>query len=200
MNPKQSRYFTYIRPVIKSKGVQEYGPLIFSLIMVSFFSIFALRPTLTTIAGLQKAIETQNQTYDQLVQKIETIKTAKNNYLALNPKAREQVEQLIPNDTALPTLIEELRGIAKQYDASIAGLQFEAMELDGKPEKLVKTPAQKELLFTMNLRGNYSSIVQFIDSLTKINRVISIDAISMRTATDGALSISVNGRAHYFKH
>jgi Tfp pilus assembly protein PilO len=200
MNPKTSRYYTYIRPVIKSKGVQEYGPLIFSLIMVSFFSIFALRPTLTTIASLQKAIETQNQTYNQLVQKVETIKIAKNNYLALNPQTRDQVEQLLPNDTALPSLIEELRGIAKTYDASIAGLQFEALDLDGKPEKLIKTPAQKEIPFTMNLRGNYSSMIQFIDSLTKINRIISIDAISMRTTTDGSLSISVNGRAHYFKH
>jgi Tfp pilus assembly protein PilO len=200
MNPKTSRYYTYIRPVIKSKGVQEYGPLIFSLIMVSFFSIFALRPTLTTIASLQKAIETQNQTYNQLVQKVETIKLAKNNYLALNPQTRDQVEQLLPNDTALPSLIEELRGIAKTYDASIAGLQFEALDLDGKPEKLIKTPAQKEIPFTMNLRGNYLSMIQFIDSLTKINRIISIDAISMRTTTDGSLSISVNGRAHYFKH
>lgn len=200
MNPKQSRYYTYIRPIIKAKGVQEYGPLIFSLIMVSFFSIFALRPTLTTIASLQKAIETQNQTYDQIVQKIETIKTAKNNYLALSPSSRDQVERLVPNDTALPALIEELRGLARTYDASISGLQFESLDLDGKPEKLVKTPAQKEILFTMTLRGNYTSLTQFIDSLTKINRVISIDSVSMRTATDGSLAISLNGRAHYFKH
>ncbi len=168
--------------------------------MVSFFSIFALRPTLTTIASLQKAIEKQNTTYDQITQKIETIKVAKNNYLAINPTARERTEQLVPNDTALPTLIEEIRAIAKTYDASIAGLQFEALDLDGKPTTLQKTPTQKEIPFTINFRGEYSTMTQVVESLSKINRLITIDAITMRSSLDGSITMSINAKAHYFKH
>jgi len=201
MTPQKSRYYTYIKPIIRSKKVQEYGPLIFSLIMVSFFSIFALRPTLTTIASLQKAIETQNALYNQLSEKIETIRTAKNNYLAMDPIAREAIDSLIPNETALPELINDIRSLAAVYDASISGLQFETLDLDGKPVNLVRQPAAKEIPFTINIRGEYITILQFLDSLNKIDRIISIDTITVRGGVeDEGLSMSVNARAHYFKH
>ena len=168
--------------------------------MVSFFRIFALRPTLTTITSLQKAIVQQNQILDQMVQKIETIKTAKNNYLAINASSRDQLDRLVPNDTALPSLIEELRAVARSYDASISGLQFESLDLDGKPTTLIKTPAEKEILFTLNMKGSYTNLSQFIDSLTKIDRVITIESVTMRGTTDDQISMSINAKAHYFKH
>lgn len=201
MTPQKSRYYTYIKPIVQSKKMQEYRPLIFSLVMVSFFSIFALRPTLTTIASLQKAIESQNALYNQVTEKIETIKTARNNYLAMDPVSREAIDSLIPNETALPDLINDLRSLAKVYDASISGLQFEALDLDGKPKNLVKQPAPKEIPFTMNLKGEYITLLQFINSLNKIDRIISVDTVTVRGSTDDeGLTMSINAKAHYFKH
>ncbi len=200
MTPQKSRYFTYIKPIIRSKKIQEYRPLIFSLVMVSFFSIFALRPTLTTIASLQKAIETQTALLDQLSEKIETITVAKNNYLAMDPFTRETIESLIPNETALPDLINEIRSLAQVYEASISGLQFETLDLDGKPVTLIRQPAMKEIPFTINIRGEYITLLQFLDSLNKIDRIISINTVTVRGEDNGSLSMSINAKAHYFKH
>jgi len=200
MSPQKSRYYTYIKPIVQSRKIQEYGPLIFSLVMVSFFSIFALRPTLTTIASLQKAIESQNTLKTQVSEKIETLTLAKNNYLAMDPITRESIDSLIPNETALPELINEIRSLAEVYEASISGLQFETLDLDGKPKVLVKQPAPKEIPFTMNLKGEYITLLQFLNALNKIDRIISINSITVRGTEDDGLTMSINARAHYFKH
>jgi Tfp pilus assembly protein PilO len=168
--------------------------------MVSFFSIFALRPTLTTIASLQKAIESQNTLKTQISEKIETLTLAKNNYLAMDPITRESIDTLIPNETALPELINELRLLAQVYEASISGLQFETLDLDGKPKTLIRQPAPKEIPFTMNLKGEYITLLQFLDALNKIDRIISINSITVRGTEDDGLTMSINARAHYFKH
>ena len=200
MNPNRSRYYTYIRPVLRSKGVHEYGPLIFSLVMVSFFSIFALRPTLTTIATLQKSIEEQQTLDKSITQKIEDLKNAKNNYLAISQETRTKVDNLVPNDTALPSLITQIRQLASTYDASVSGIQFETIVLDGKPQTLVAKPVQKEIPFTISLRGRYQSLVQFADALPKIDRNISVQNVTLHSDQENNLLMAINGSAYYFKH
>ncbi len=201
MNPQRSRYYTYIRPIIRSKVVQEYGPLIFSLVMVSFFSVFALRPTLTTIASLQKAIEEQTATKQKISEKIEALKLAKNNYLAINNQTKDKIDRLVPNDTALPGLIDQVRSLAEVYDASLAGIQFETLTLDGKPAKLVAKPSQKEIPFSLSVRGSYINLLQFVDALPKIDRVITIESINFRANEESDdLLMAINAKAYYFKH
>ncbi len=200
MNPTRSRYYTYIKPVLRSKSVHEYGPLIFSLVMVSFFSIFALRPTLTTIATLQKSIEEQQTLNSSIKQKIEDLKTAKNNYLAINQDTRTKVDVLIPNDTELPSLINKIRNLAATYDASISGIQFETIVLDGKPQALVAKPIQKDIPFTISLKGPYERLTQFADALPKVERNMTIDNITLHSDQENGLLMAINGRAFYFKH
>ena len=200
MNPNRSRYYTYIKPVLRSKSVHEYGPLIFSLVMVSFFSIFALRPTLTTIATLQKSISEQQTVNNQIIQKIDDLKNARNNYLAISQETRSKVDGLVPNDTDLPALINQIRSVAQTYDASISGIQFETIVLDGKPQTLVAKPAQKDIPFTISLRGSYERLVQFVDALPKTDRNITIENITVHSDSDNGLLMAINARAYYFKH
>ena len=75
-----SRYFTYIKPVIKSPIIKNYGPAIFSLLTMSILIFFAIRPTVETILVLQKKLADSNEVLQKATQKAENLSLGKKNY------------------------------------------------------------------------------------------------------------------------
>src|SRR5947208_1901500 len=66
----KSKYF----PVyLMEKKTQQVTSLIFTLVALSFFGLFAISPTLSTIAQLQKELSDSKDVYQKLVQKIHNI-------------------------------------------------------------------------------------------------------------------------------
>lgn len=200
MKPQFSRYYTYIRPIIKNRTVKTYSSLLFSLLMVTVFSLFAIKPTLTTIVSLQKSIDEQQKLLDQINEKGAALEEGQRNYDQINPDAKRTLLGLIPNSTSLPGLIFALSSLAESLDASMSGIQIQPVALDGQPSKLNKQASLQDINFTVSIQGNYSQLTDFLDSVYRVNRLINVQSTAISKQADGNLVMTINARAHYIKN
>ncbi len=200
MRPQFSRYYTYIRPILKNKVVKTYSSLFFSLMMVTIFSIFAIKPTLTTIVALQKSINEQEQLLAQINEKGRNLEQGKRNYDQIDPDTKLTLLELIPNSTSLPSLIDNLSALAESFEASMSGIQIQPVALEGTPGKLTKVAALREIDFTLSIQGSYIQLNDFLDALYRINRLINIQTISFSKQADGGITMTINAKAQYIKN
>lgn len=199
MNPQYSRYYTYVKPIVTNPYVKTYSTLIFSLIAITFFSLFAIRPTIKTILGLQKSIEEQGQILNQLTQKSQNLEAGRRNLDSIDPRIQSRIDSLLPSKTQVPKFIDQLTLLALQNQASISGLQFQPIEIDNLNTTSAPLPSLAEVSFTFNAQGQYSQLLNLLDSINNIDRLISIDTVGMSKLEQGEILMSVNGKAHFIK-
>ncbi len=205
MNPRYSRYYTFIQPVFKNNTFQTYGILVFSLITIIFFLIFAVRPTILTIISLQKTIKQQNMILDEANKKSDDLTSARNEYNALDPDTKSKVLALIPTSASLPCFLNYISTLAIAEEATISSIQVEPTNLAGTSECIIEDTdittekaTLSEIDFTMNAQGNFESVVSFLENLKKLNRLIMVDTATMSKSSDNnPINLSVTGRIFY---
>lgn len=200
MNPQYSRYYHYIKPLIRNRTVRTYSSVIFSLITITIFGLFAIKPTLATIVSLQKSIAEQQHILDALNNKSLNLAQGRKNYDNLDPQAIAKLNNLLPNSTSLPSLIASLESLAQLHQASISGLQFQPTELVGQPTTLAKNASLKEIDFTLNVHGSFSQLTNFLQALEKTRRLITISSVNFGKSEGGPLVLSINAKAYYLKN
>lgn len=196
MNPYYSRYYTFVKPLLRNKYVQSYSSITFSLVLIIVFVIFAIKPTLVTIIALQRSIDQQTQVLQELKDKGVDLSRGKDNYLSLDRDLRNTMENLIPNTTDVTGIISSLNNLSLASQASVSGIQVQPTELTIKDKVLKKNSTLAEVFFTLNILTTYQQAVSFLDGLATSPRLFAIDSISMgaRKDTDGLL-VTINGRA-----
>ncbi|OGE30942.1 hypothetical protein A2631_04655 [Candidatus Daviesbacteria bacterium RIFCSPHIGHO2_01_FULL_44_29] len=196
MNPYYSRYYTFVKPLLRNKYVQSYSSITFSLVLIIVFVIFAIKPTLVTIIALERSIDQQTQVLQELKDKGVNLSRGKDNYLSLDRDLRNTMENLIPNTTDVTGIISSLNNLSLAGQASVSGIQVQPTELTIKGKVLKKNSTLAEVFFTLNILTTYQQAVSFLDALVTSPRLFAIDSISMgaRKDTDGLL-VTINGRA-----
>lgn len=200
MNPKASRYYTYIRPALKSKFVKAYSPLIFSLVAIAIFSFYAIRPTVITILSLQKSIDEQTSILNRLKEKVGNLTQGKQNYENLSGSVKKKLDNLIPNNPAIPQLINTITYAAARSEASVSGLQFQTIELGESSNSLNKDAQITPINVNLIAQGSYPNLMRFLSALKRTDRLISIHSINFVQPADASLIMSVNAKAYYIKN
>ncbi|MBI3485968.1 type 4a pilus biogenesis protein PilO [Candidatus Daviesbacteria bacterium] len=196
MNPQRFRYFVYIKPVLKNPYIKTYSSVVFSLIAITFFSLFAIRPTFKTIIALQKDIKAQKLVLNQLLDKSHNLETAKKNYDQIDPSVKNEIDNLLPDKLSLGTLINDLNALSLKYNASVSGLQFQPISIDPNRQPATKDSDLKEIVFNLNLKGNYSDLVNVLEQIRSLPHLITIDIINI-TKLDAGLTVSITAKSYY---
>lgn len=193
-----SRYFTYIKPVIKIPIIKTYGSTIFTLVIITIFMIFAIKPTVETILVLQKKLEDSNSTLEKVNKKATNLSLGKENYDNLDENIKNKISNAIPNNTSLKTLIQTLEQIAVTHDASISALQVEPFIIEVANEVQPGTPAN--ISYTFNIEGSYEKLLAILKDLQTSSRLISIESLSLSQLNEGeGLIMSTTGKTYYLK-
>lgn len=200
MKPKTTRFYTYIKPILKNRAVKDYAPLIFSLLTSAFFIFFAIKPTITTIVTLQKTLDEQKSTFEQVKQKTESLTLARKNYQSLSSEIITNLKNLVPNTQNPTFIIDNVTYIALQNQATVSGVQFQPIVLQPPPQKLTKLGEISEIEFTVVYRGSYSNLIAILDKLNTANRLFTITSVAFNQPEEGPLTMSINAKAYYFKY
>lgn len=198
MNPKYSRYYIYIKPLLRSKVVKTYGSFVFSLVTISIFSFFAIRPTLGTIVSLKKTIVEEKQILEKLNKKSDSLTLAKKNLEDFDPSINSKIKRLLPISTSLSPLINDLHSLSNILDASISGVQFQPVDLQGEEDEALNYTLVG-VDFNMNTRGNYLKQLEFLNALTRLPRLIQVKSAIFSESADGGLVMSISASAFYYK-
>lgn len=202
-NLKTSKYIEMLPHFQKEKS-QAFGTIIFSLVIIAFFGIFAISPTVSTIAELQKKIEDNNFVNEQLDKKIANLIALQQQYQQLEKKIA-LVNNLYPQKPEVTLLTAQVQTIAQQSNITIARLQLLEVELVKKKPGPTQTGRLGQenfnsYAFSFEGFGTYADITQFLANLVAFNRLVTLESVGISVEQENPFPYRVNVRGKaYFK-
>lgn len=201
---RYQRYYTYLTPVMADPLIRGYFSLVASFILVAFFLIFALSPTINIILSLRKKIADQRATVAALDTKIANLILAHENY--------NQVADLIPVlETALPsqpapqTAIGQIMLTASPSGVAVSAMQFRSITLLGNStapvpaESSDMTPRDVSALpFSLSVSGTKDSSRLYLQKLENAWRYVRLQKLSFVSSADSAkVTVDATGLAYF---
>ncbi len=185
-----------VLPSFIQERTQKFTSIVFTLIALSVFGLFAINPTLSTIAKLKKELKDSEFVHQGLQQKISNLSSLQKQYSLLQDDI-PIVLSSIPNDPNVPMLIADIQSVAVSSDINVKSLQNFAVEL----AKQKPSTDKKYYSFSFSLAGmgGYDNILSFISSLSNMQRVVTFDVLSVNSTSNQnePLRINVQGTAYY---
>jgi len=150
--------------------------ILLSLITITVFSIFALKPTLLTISQLIKDNREKEETINKMEQKIKNIATAQNIYNQ-NIEKISLIEQAIPNT---PAYTNSVTVIGSSVNEVVLIGEEKKKKNKNEIENLPKNVST--ITFSVNLTGPYLSLYSFLFNLENSRRPLIIDNININSS------------------
>ena len=191
-----------MRTTIETReDLKLYLELFLTLFAISFFSIFAIRPTIATIIVLNQQIKSQQDTSKKLEEKINNLKTAS--------KTRQQFEQdkvlinqAIPQGESPALAMRQIETLAAKDGISIV-----SSSVASSKEKTPDDPNKKGQNFSTtflsaSVIGTPEKTFSFLDNLGKLRWPVLWQTISLSGKPAGAAStieVTLTGRMPFEK-
>lgn len=186
-----SRYIETLSPDQRKK-VATYLYISLTLFTVSFFGFFAITPTLSTIANLNKQYEDNRLVLDALNKKLSSLTLLDLQYKELQQHL-EKIYSAIPRTPRMPYLTRQLKNIAKDSDIITRNLNFGSVELYPNNKK---GPIYS-FNFSISVTGDEQNINAFISNLIGFDRIVGIDKISTGKNEENKYEASIIGRVYF---
>lgn len=192
----QNRYEQFL-PTLKQDKAQKFTSVVFTFTALSIFGLFAINPTISTIVNLRRQLDDDKYTESQLALKINNLSTLGRSYQEIQNDIVYATEA-IPLDPQISLLAAQLQAISKNSNISLLGLQTFQVDVT-TPQKTSKKFSS--FAFSIATEGSYDNTMQFIDNLSQMERVISLDTIAINKKTDqsGIIQLSIKGSAYFKK-
>lgn len=169
------RYRETLRALLEKRDdIRAYLGILLSLFTVSFFGIFALRPTLTTIGELVSQINTQRETLATLDQKVKNLDTARVNL----QKIRADLPVL---DQALPTLADP-HLVVRQMETLAGSEGVTPVNISIGKTPILGAAAESKAQtypFSFTFQGDAPNILSFLDNLKTLRRIVAINEVTI---------------------
>lgn len=191
---KYEKYYKDILPYLKKQKNQEYFMAILTLGATIFFALFAINPTLSTIVKLRKEIEDSRFVESQLTKKVNNLSSLSTQYSEIQADI-PIILDAIPEQPQAPTLVGQIQTIAQTSSVSIE-------VLDVSEVGLTENGASKSSNFSFNLTATstYENLKKFISDLVSMQRIVSLEKITLTKNTDSeSLQLDLQGTAYFKK-
>lgn len=164
-----------------------------SLLLLIVLLVFALRPTLVTIASLTGEIQSKRDIESKLNSKIANLQTLVQSYQKIQP-------QMYLLDTSLPIGSKfSALGQYFQTSASASAVQIDNINL-GNINLATKSPPTQglsEIEFNLGAKGSFIQIHDFLYKIENSRRLMTIDSLQITRNDLGLLVANIKGRAFF---
>lgn len=169
-----------------------YFFIILTIVVVCFFGLTAIGPTLNTVGNLNKQYDDNMVVYEALSQKLANLALLDSQYQSLKSRIAN-IYSAIPRTSNMPILTRQLENLAQEHNLTITRLTFAAVEVFPN----VKNDPVYSFTFTINVAGNEKSVNNFIADVINFDRIIGIDQIATGINTERQYTTSLTGRAYF---
>lgn len=193
------KYFNFLSRIGKNRYVKTYLSTTIVILITLLFIFLAIKPTIETILILQKKVNDSKEVVQKIEQKINDLNLAIENYGNLSEGIKNRINLALPSTVALKTITQSLEETAKVNGASISALQLQSFKVEPTHNGLTQNISEIE--FTFNAEGSYSSIISILQSLKRSQRLITINALSLRNldTQSSNLVMSITGKVYFIK-
>lgn len=194
---KRARH--YLSSLNKSDQERLIGSsyIVLSLFAIAFFGVFAIYPTLGTIANLKRQYEDNLLVDEQLDKKISALSQLETQYATLESEGiLPLIKQALPFSPDIPAFTRKVETIAKTHRVTITLLSVGSVEL---------FPAEKipnefiPLKFSITIEGSRENTNAFAKDVTKFDRIISLESQILSEGEETEQSVNISGVIYFSK-
>lgn len=176
------RYFTTLETTVQKPKVRAYTTSILSLLSVSLFGWFAIKPTIQTILYLRREIADKQVINQQMEEKITSLIEAQAGYQKAQPSLLF-LKQATPTDPELLELLLQFKHLAANVGVTIDTVQLPTAPLLGQESTQSADETQAPLPIQLSVNGNYVAIKSFIEGLLNMRRIAMVDSMKLSKNT-----------------
>lgn len=173
-NKAQYSKYLALMPDLRQEKAKKFTTIVLTLVTSIILGLFAISPTLSTIANLQKQINDDQFVDQKLQEKISDLATLQQKYANIQNDL-PVINAAIPTSTQIPTLVGEIQSVAKDSDLKLD--TFQTYEVDLSKAKTDKDYSSFD--FGFSGEGTYQEIMAFMDKLVNFQRIITISNTSI---------------------
>lgn len=179
--------------LFEKEEVKAYTMAILSFFALSFFTLFAIKPTLSTLFTLRKQIADSKQLDKDLETKINSLLEIQEEFQGYKEDLN-LVKEALPTYPQLPNLLRKIEGLAKEQGILITDLQVEGFELQEK------TASDEPLSFTflLTVAGDYPQVEGFLKKLLNLRRIIALEELKFSLDQEQKINLALEGKSYYF--
>jgi len=181
-------------PDFKEERTQKFTTIILTVITLAFFGLFAINPTISTILKLRRELEDNKLVDTKLTQKIQNISTLQKKYAALQSDL-PVILSAIPQTSEIPLIAAQIQAVARNSNVFIENFQTFEVEV----QKESKPGSYSSFAFALSANGSYNDLYKFVSSLSNMQRVISVELLSLtkKTGSSKFSLLSIKGKAFF---
>lgn len=168
---------------------------------IAFFGIFAISPTLKTIAQLNKQIEDTETVNSKLKSKVKDLEKAEIVYSQVL-ESLDLVDRVLPEKNEFERLAWQISWLVVESGVEITSSSFGEFVIVGSQDK---AEGKVQLIsLDLSVSGSYNKIKAMLKKITEIDRLIEIETVSLtKNAADGGgksqtLTANLKLKADYF--
>lgn len=189
-----SRYYRKLGSFLRKPRVRVYTVLILSFFTMSFFGLFAIKPTLKAIAHLKREIADSQLIDESLEEKVIHLSQLKEEYKKIENDL-PLVSTALPKEPKFSSFLEDLENLSRETEVTISQVKLESIDLT-KRESKSSTKISSSLILT----GDYSSLRNFLSRLLQSGRIYTVDTFEIRSPSKevSVLKINLNINTYYY--
>ena len=195
---KKEKYTKYLElmPNFKQEKTQKFTTIALTLFASIILIIFAVNPTLSTISNLQKQLTDDNFVEQKLSDKINDLSILQDKYSQVQPDI-PVVLAAIPQNADVVGLVSQVQSVANKTNLSLIG--FQTFQVESTPGSVIGKK-YSSFDFSLSATGDYQGMVNFMNVMVNIQRILTISNVSItkKTGLDtSTLELSIRGTAYY---
>lgn len=192
----KTKYFPKL-PYLSQERSQKFIGIILTLLALSFFGLFAINPTISTILKLQKELEDSQFVDSQLETKIKNLSLLRTEYSNLQNDL-PQIINSVPSEPKVHLLFAQIQSIAQSSNIKILKLQNSEVEILKNNKALGKE--YYSYSFSIAGDGSFESIYNFVSTLTSMQRIVNIEVFTINNTSSQdiqSLGFNIQGTAFF---
>lgn len=190
--PKEN-FISSLFPRLQEQKTQQFTTLVMTLAAIGIFVFFAISPTLSTIAQLNKQLEDSQFVDQKLTEKITNLATLQQKYAKLQNDI-PVVMDAIPTTPEMAILIGKIQSITEQSSVQLQRVQTFPVDVT-----TVKLPPTSSTAYgiTFDVSGTPQQLGLFLSNLASFDRLLTIDNVSLvkQSPNDSTLRMTIKGKA-----
>jgi Tfp pilus assembly protein PilO len=194
-NSNYEKYYKDLVPYLKKDESQKYFYIILSITASIFFLIFAINPTLSTIANLKKQISDARFVDEKLEDKIRNLSSLASEYQIIQPDI-PFILDAVPQNPDVPTLVGQVKALGKENTVTVTNIEI-------LPVSLTVQSTSRSADFSFNVIGSsdFINTQNFINDLVNMQRALSITSIQLNknSKNENQIDFILKGAAFYKK-
>lgn len=176
--------------------------LTLSFFTMAFFALFAIKPTLTTIANLHRQIKDSSLLERKLQEKINNLSRVQLEYEKNRP-AIAKIDTVLPDEVAFEQLLVQLEQLNQQINATESSLFFTTITVVGTASASPKTDKDYDVVaFKIGANSSYTDILSFLSGLENFQRLLTLNLISLnsqKSRFENSLNLQSNLETYFYR-